>query len=465
MTVHPDEPIRHVAVIDIGKTNAKVAVVDLAAQAEIEVRRMPNSVSASGPYPHHDVVMLWAFIAEALAGLAARNPVDAISITTHGATAALVAADGSLVLPVLDYEHDGPASHAERYAKVRPEFSETGSPLLPGGLNLGAQLFWQASVFEDAFAKVAAILAYPQYWAFRLCGVAASEATSFGCHTDLWNPSVGSWSSLVRRMGWLGLLPELRHAGARLGPVLPGVAADLGLDPRTPVLCGIHDSNASLYPHLVGRPAPFSVVSTGTWVVVMSIGGSLGKLDAARDCLVNVDARGGPVPSARFMGGREFSLALRGDADAVRAGGYGAVLDAGVMLLPSLVEGSGPFPGRRARWVGDVESIEPEARLTAVSWYLAMMTASCLELTGAAGPVVVEGPFAGNAAYLDMLRVACRQQVLCSGGSTTGTSLGAALLAASEPRPMPALRVVPDPVQGGAMGGYSSRWKAELASG
>jgi L-fuculokinase len=29
---------------------------------------------------------------------------------------------------------------------------------------------------------------YPQYWAWRLCGAAASEATSLGCHTDLWHP-------------------------------------------------------------------------------------------------------------------------------------------------------------------------------------------------------------------------------------------------------------------------------------
>ena len=70
---------------------------------------------------------------------------------------------------------------------MRPPFAETGTPRLPIGLNLGAQLFWQARRFPEAFARVAAILTYPQYWAFRLTGVRANEATSLGCHTDLWD--------------------------------------------------------------------------------------------------------------------------------------------------------------------------------------------------------------------------------------------------------------------------------------
>ena len=123
------------------------------------------------------------------------------------------------------------------------------------------------------------------------------------------------------------------------------MAAATGLDPATPVLCGIHDSNASLLPHLMAREAPFAVVSTGTWVVCLAVGGEAVALDPARDVLVNVDAFGRPVPSARFMGGRERATIL-GDApvaptDADRA----AVLGRGVMLLPSVTRGSGPFPG------------------------------------------------------------------------------------------------------------------------
>ncbi|TIX55363.1 MAG: carbohydrate kinase, partial [Mesorhizobium sp.] len=45
----------HVAAIDIGKTNAKVALVNLDDMREFALRRMANAPVADGSYPHHDV--------------------------------------------------------------------------------------------------------------------------------------------------------------------------------------------------------------------------------------------------------------------------------------------------------------------------------------------------------------------------------------------------------------------------
>ena len=423
--------IRHVAVVDIGKTNAKLAMVDLAARSETAVRKTTNRPLADGPYRHHDVDALWDFILESLRALRQEQPIDAICVTTHGATAALLDAGGELALPVLDYEDNGPDASRRRYEAVRPPFAETGSPALPLGLNLGAQLFWQAEAHSEAFGRAATILAYPQYWSWRLTGVAASEATSLGCHTDLWNPSRRDFSTLVERMGWRGLFPPVRAAGERLGTVRPAVAERAGLDPATPVFCGIHDSNASLLPHLLARQAPFSVVSTGTWVVSMAVGGRGVDLDPARDTLINVNALGDPVPSARFMGGREFELLSDGAEvpagdDAVRS-----VIERGIMLLPSVQQGSGPFPSARSRWIG--EPVGPE-RAIAVSFYLALMTATCLELIGADGQTIIEGPFALNGHYCGMLQAATGRPVLPQAGQATGTSIGAALLASAAPQ-------------------------------
>ncbi|HET9538632.1 MAG TPA: carbohydrate kinase, partial [Mesorhizobium sp.] len=97
--------IRHVAVIDIGKTNAKVALVDLDNITEIAVSTTSNTTLRDSIYPHYDVERLWDFILGSLATLNLGQPIDAISVTTHGATAALLRADGELALPVLDYEH------------------------------------------------------------------------------------------------------------------------------------------------------------------------------------------------------------------------------------------------------------------------------------------------------------------------------------------------------------------------
>ncbi|GLS33297.1 Sugar (pentulose or hexulose) kinase [Mesorhizobium albiziae] len=426
---------RYVAVIDIGKTNAKVALVDLGEMREIAMRTRPNSVLRDGPYPHFDVEALWDFVLGGLAGVRREHPVDAISVTTHGATAALLDAQGNLALPVLDYEHTGPDTLAAEYAAVRPSFEETGSPRLPAGLNVGAQIFWQAKTFPRAFAGVASIVMYAQYWSHRLSGVLANEVTSLGCHTDLWNPAACEYSSLVSGQGWRALMAPVRPARHRLGSVLPEIAKKTGLAPGTPVHCGIHDSNASLLPHLLSRAKPFAVVSTGTWVVSMAVGGRPVSLDPTRDTLINVNALGDPVPSARFMGGREFETLMNGRSTHWEEADLREVLSSGVMLLPAVQRGSGPFGTLKAHWAPS----EPQAdakRAVAASFYLALMTATCLDLIGADGPTVVEGPFARNAAFVRMLAAATRRPAVADAAAATGTSVGAALLAAPEGFPV-----------------------------
>jgi sugar (pentulose or hexulose) kinase len=419
--------IRHVTVIDIGKTNAKVALVDLATLNEVALRRVANSVATDGAYPHHDVERLWAFILDSLEDINREQPIDAISITTHGATGVLVDTEGDLALPVIDYEFSGIDELARDYDAIRPPFVETGTPRLPAGLNIGAQLFFQQKRLQGEFAKAAAILMYAQYWALRLTGIAANEVTSLGCHTDLWNPWKADYSSLVDQMGWRRLMAPVRPAKDKLGSILPAIARRTGLDPATPVFCGLHDSNASLLPHLLSDTPPFSVVSTGTWVVSMAVGGRKVELDPARDTLVNVNALGEPVPSARFMGGREFSLLTDGQPGNWGEDDVAAVLERQTLLLPSTQQGSGPFPHRSAQWrnAGD---LSPSQRFVAVSFYLALMTATCLELIGGDGPTTVEGPFAQNRLFIRMLAAATGRPVIAS-ETSTGTSIGAALLA------------------------------------
>lgn len=453
--------MRHIAVIDIGKTNAKVALVDLTTLSEVALRRMANAPVRQAPYPHHDVEALWIFMLDSLASLNREQRIDAISITTHGATGALVDALGELVLPVLDYEFDGPDALAADYDAIRPPFAETGTPRLPLGLNLGAQFFWQQKRFPADFARAAAMLMYPQYWALRLTGVTANEVTSLGCHTDLWDPWKVDFSSLVDRMDWRGLMAPVRPARDRLGPILPALAAQTGLDPQTPVFCGLHDSNASLLPHLLSDAPPFSVVSTGTWVVSMAVGGRPVKLDPARDTLVNVNALGNPVPSARFMGGREFSLLTDGKSQDYSGGDVLAVLTNKMLLLPSTQQGSGPFPHLAAAWL-NADGMNNAERFATISFYLALMTATCLELIGADGPTTVEGPFARNRLFVHMLAAATARSVVAS-EAATGTSIGAALLA-SDQAATHGNGERREPPTDPAWADYVSAWRAAVAA-
>lgn len=104
------------------------------------------------------------------------------------------------------------------------------------------------------------------------------------------------------------------------------------------------------------------------------------------------------------------------------------VLAGKVAYLPSAVEGSGPFPDQRGHWMN--EPGDDAERHVAASLYAAMMTATCLDLIGNAGTIIVEGPFAGNLSFTKALAAITGGQVLVTdGNSPSGTGLGATLLA------------------------------------
>jgi sugar (pentulose or hexulose) kinase len=127
------------------------------------------------------------------------------------------------------------------------------------------------------------------------------------------------------------------------------------------------------------------------------------------------------------------------------------------MLTPSIDPGSGPFQHRVPEWI-DADGVSGGARTAVVSFYLAMMTATGLGLLDAEGDVVVEGPFGANDCFTRMLATATGRTVVVPGG-TTGTSVGAALLALGpQARIAPSTqekRIAPD----AALAPYAARWR------
>ena len=451
----------HVAVLDIGKTNVKLALVDTARRIELAVLTRPNIVLPGPPYPHYDVEGHWQFFLEGLAALHKAHGIQAISVTTHGASGVVLDVSGGLAAPVLDYEHSGPDALAAEYDALRPPFAETGTARMPGGLNLGAQLHWQMATDPGLGARIAQVVSYPGYWVHRLSGRAGFDLTSLGCHTDLWNPWKGCLSSLVPRLGLEGKIAAAVRPSDVAGPILPEISAATGLAPGTPVVFGIHDSNASLLPHLLARHGAFAVVSTGTWLVAMAVGGHKVTLDPARDTLVNVNALGAPTPSAKVMGGREYEVLMAGHAPEATEADARQVLDQRLFYLPNAHPGSGPWPERVGGWQGG----EPMggARAVAVGFYLALVAAECLSMIGADGPVVVEGPFARNPWFVRMLATATGRVVEVS-ASQTGTAIGAALLADPGSTGTSANASAQVVLPEGAWATYARDWRSVLRS-
>jgi sugar (pentulose or hexulose) kinase len=444
-------------VLDIGKTNAKLALIDAAGRVLAEKRR-PNTVLTDGPYPHHDTEGLWDWMLATCRLFAQTAEVSAIVPVTHGATAALVDGEG-LVLPVLDYEAQLPGVD---YAGVRPDYLETCSPALPAGLNLGRQLAWLAQNFPAEFARTRHILMYPQYWAWRLCGAAAGEATSLGCHTDLWNPHTQQYSSLVERMGWERLMPPLAPAWASLGTLRAEVADATGLPRSCQVLSGIHDSNASLMRYLdkEGKLAPRTVLSTGTWMIAAAFGAPLDRLREDADMLANTNALGQPVACMRFMGGREFGELAGSEPQTCSFEDLERLVAQGTMALPCFAATGGPFAGRR----GAIEGPPPQnacERYALATLYCVLMTDFCLDALQAAGPLAVEGSFTANPWFGPLLASLRPLQPVSYSDDASGTTCGGWMLRYRDGVPPGGSTAIAARAPDG-LDAYQARWRAAL---
>src|ERR1700742_4285489 len=186
-----------IVVFDIGKTNVKLSLVE--GGAIRHTLSKPNISLPGPPYLHFDAEATWAFLLQGFAKLARMAKITDIVPVAHGAACALVDAEGGLALPLLDYEQ---TIEGDGYDKVAAPFQETFTPKMANGLVFGRQLYWQSQVFPEGFARTKYIFGYPQYWSFRRPGQPAPEVTAIACHSGLWRPAEGTFSSFTERMGW-----------------------------------------------------------------------------------------------------------------------------------------------------------------------------------------------------------------------------------------------------------------------
>lgn len=449
------EPL--VALIDIGKTNAKLSVIDPRSGAEIRGSRRANAVVA-GPFGRElDVRAIEQWLLEALRDAPYKDRIRCIVPVAHGAAAVLLDRNHTIVAAP-DYEDACFEEVNDEYRKQRDEYACTYSPDLPLGLNLGRQLFYLQQTQPEQFARVAHVLLYPQFWAWRLSGVMASEVTSLGCHSDLWLPGEMTFSKLAIARGWRDLFPPRMFANDPVGRITAEIASSTGLDPTCQVACGIHDSNASYLKFLIARDReePFTVVSSGTWTVVMANRVRLDGLREDRDMLANVDAFGSPVATARFMGGREYEAIAGADARP-NLPALINVIERRAMALPAFASG-GPFAGREGSIVGG-EGLAGSERASVATLYVALMTELLIESLGAGGDVLVDGPLATNPFFGSILSACLSRPVHLSSGDSGNTRAACFLAGFSESPAAPTRAAAPLDLN--ELGAYRELWRRE----
>ena len=403
------------AVLDVGKTNAKLIAFSLDGKI-LEQLRHPQQVVINNGLRVLDVEGIFGWLETALAELRSRHELSGLMVSTHGATCALIGEHDALAAPILDYEQAFPVELSAEFARVSPPFSKSYSPDLPGGLNFARTIFFQEWADPTLAARVRHILTYPQYWTWRLSGALASEVSFLGCHSHMWNPRCGAFSSLAVSRGWAEKFPPFAPAGA-----LVGERGGLG------VHNGVHDSNAAFYYYKSLGFSHFTLISSGTWMIILNPDCPLDRLDPARDMLANVTVDGEPVATIRFMGGREYDVISGQARQEVSAEMLRRTIARDQMALPSFAAG-GPFPQLAGRLVGPPpESATDRAAIATL--YVAIMTAECLDLVSSVGDIILDGGLAHNVALCATLAALRPQQSLYRNTNAEGTAMGAAALA------------------------------------
>jgi len=255
--------------VDIGASGGRVmaGVVEGGRVSLHPVHRFPNGVVARDGHLRWDVTALFDEVLVGLRALGRDFPeIESIGIDTWAVDYALLDDDGHLVDDPIAYRDDRTAAAVEAvHARVPPIdlFARNGLQHLP------FTTLYQLVADRAAGRSGATVVLLPDLLAFWLTGVLRTEVTNAST-TGLLDVRTGRWDPDLLALAGVDAaqMPPLEEPGTVRGPLLPTVAAEVGL-PATCVVTtvGSHDTASAV----VGVPATtdrFAYVASGTWSLV-----------------------------------------------------------------------------------------------------------------------------------------------------------------------------------------------------
>lgn len=450
-----------ILVFDVGKTNKKILIFNDDLKVVDSLYKNFDSYEDKGVL-FYDSAKIRDWLFKGIKSFTEKYDIEAVSITTHGATWAAVDEKGEDVIPIIDYTTPVPDSfHEEFYREMgdpKELQRETATPNFGALINPGKGIYFAVKKFPSQMERASHILFYPQYFGFLLTGKVGAEATYAGCHSYLFNFEKKEWSSVAQKLGIKDKLPSsIGKSWEVLGTISPKASELTGLKTTVPVTMGIHDSNSSLLPYLLQVKEEFILNSTGTWCVPMLPGEEVAfkEEELGKTVFYNLSAFNKPVKTAIFMGGEEFDRykkifdRLHGtdnfpdyDHDLYQQ----VIENRSRFIQPSVVKGSGQFPDSPPGvWEGSkfypLEKIEngdfPEFfsdRAVCFAVIRLSLIAQTVVAFNRAGfedgmTIFVEGGFRYNRAYNVMLASYYGKSHLYTTNMEEATAFGAAVLA------------------------------------
>jgi rhamnulokinase len=234
-----------------------------------EVHRFPNGGVRVLDSLHWNPLRLFADIKHGLEACAqkAGRAVSGLGLDTWGVDFALLGRDDELLGNPFHYRDRRTLGMMEKaFERVPPEeiFERTGIQFMP--INSLYMLLSMAGT--PALEAASTFLMIPDLFNFWLSGRKACEFTD-ATTTQLYDQRAGDWARSV--IGKLGLPSHIflpvTQPGTVLGPLLPSVAEEVGLDSVPVIAPACHDSGSAVAA-VPARNKNAAYISSGTWSIV-----------------------------------------------------------------------------------------------------------------------------------------------------------------------------------------------------
>ena len=402
-------------VLDIGKTNVKLTFVDSSNNKALYSFRtkQENIIRHSIKILNSNSIYEWALTKIVFVGR--KYSLDKFVCTAHGTSIALIGEQNQEILACTDYEYKFDKIF-DHYKRLAPNFNESFTPFLENGLNIGQQIYYLYKKNPKMIKNTKFILTYPQYIAWKLSGNFSSEISYLGCHTHLWDFKKNKLSSFVKKLRLENKFPPMRKAWEVIGQKK---IANSNLQ----IVNGVHDSNASYLYFKNSNIKNFTLVTTGTWYIIFNQKTSLTHLNPNLDMLANIDVFGKPVPTIRFMGGREYDNLMKvfkitTNTKALKNFNYKNYL-----IYPSYASG-GAFINKKIN-INFFKKLKKGQIYYLICLYIAFVINFSLNKMKSSNTIILDGPITKNITIMKILSSLRPKQLVLKNKKEIGTTLGA----------------------------------------
>jgi rhamnulokinase len=268
--------LQNIIAIDLGNSSGRVVLGQWNGGTGVlrEIYRFPNEAKEEGGHVVWDIERIWQEVLNGLRIAAAETGgcVESVGLDSWGAEYLLVDEAGNLIGPAYTLRDPRQVRAMERaFAIMRRKriYEITGIQVMPINALYGLLAHLEES--PEDWERARFWLGTPEYFLFRMTGVAVAEYTN-APNSQLVDAASKSWSREICEAFGLSLerFPPIVPPGTILGSLRAAIAHEVGLSNVKVIAPACHDTGSAVaaipYPH-----DDLAFISSGTWSLVGTV--------------------------------------------------------------------------------------------------------------------------------------------------------------------------------------------------